>query len=96
MTMIRTTCTTCGEVELIPGELTLTLTALDGIGTYTFACPTCGHDQERPANHRVVSILLATGVGYEVASDPDAITESEIRRFAAALDADDWVEQLNT
>jgi hypothetical protein len=95
MTMIRTTCITCGEVELIPGELTLTLAALDGTGSYTFSCPTCGDDQRRPANHRVVSILLATGVGYEVSEDPDAITEAEIRRFSAALDAEDWAEQLN-
>jgi len=94
MTMIRTTCTTCGEVELIPGELTLELTALNGAGTYTFSCPTCGVDQKRPANHRVVSILLATGVGYEVLDDPDRITETEIRRFSAALETDDWADKL--
>jgi hypothetical protein len=95
MTMIRTTCATCGEVELIPGELTLELTAMSGVGAYMFACPVCGESQRRPANHRVVSILLATGVGYEVRSDPETITESEIRRFAAALDTEDWAEQLN-
>lgn len=94
MTMIRTTCTTCGEVELIPGELTLELTALNGAGTYAFSCPTCGIDQRRPANHRVISILLATGVGYEVLDDPDRITETEIRRFSAALETDDWADQL--
>lgn len=95
MTMIRTTCTSCGEVELIPGELTLELTALNGSGSYLFECPGCGTGQRRPANHRVVSILLATGVGYEVLDDPDAITESEIRRFSVALDAENWAQQLN-
>jgi predicted RNA-binding Zn-ribbon protein involved in translation (DUF1610 family) len=96
MTMIRTTCATCGEVELIPGELSLELTALNGTGTYQFACPTCGASQRRPANHRVVSILLATGVGYEVLDHSDVITEAEIRRFTIALDSEDWAEQLKS
>lgn len=94
MTTIRTTCATCGEVELLPGELSLELTALSGTGTYLFACPTCGDPQRRPANHRVVSILLATGVAYQVVDDPDRITEGEIARFSQALDSNDWIDQL--
>jgi len=94
MTMIRTTCALCGEVELIPGELRLELTTLSGTGSYLFACPSCGDEQRRPANHRVVSILLATGVAYEVVADPNPITEAEIARFTAALDSGEWVDQL--
>lgn len=96
MTTIRTTCHACGEVELLPGELSLELTALSGTGKYRFDCPSCGDVQRRPANHRVVSILLATGVGYEVVDDPDAITESEIEDFALALDSGDWIDQLRS
>lgn len=94
MTMIRTTCAVCGEVELIPGELKLELTALNGTGAYVFFCPTCGDPQRRPANHRVVSILLATGVAYSVVDAANPITESEISRFAAALDSGEWADQL--
>jgi predicted RNA-binding Zn-ribbon protein involved in translation (DUF1610 family) len=94
MTTIRTTCSTCGEVELMPGELSLELTALSGTGAYLFDCPTCGDSQRRPANHRVVSILLATGVNYQVIDDPDRITEGEIARFSAALDSGNWIDQL--
>ncbi|HAX82884.1 MAG TPA: hypothetical protein DCY40_10005 [Actinobacteria bacterium] len=94
MTTIRTMCPVCGEVELLPGELSLELTALSGTGSYLFDCPSCGDSQRRPANHRVVSILLATGVGYEVIDDPDRITETEIARFTAALDSGDWIDQL--
>ena len=94
MTMIRTTCAACGEVELIPGELRLELTALNGAGAYLFSCPSCGDPQRRPANHRVVSILLATGVAYEVVDDSNPITESEIARFSAALDSGEWADQL--
>ena len=96
MTTIRTTCAICGEVELLPGELTLELTALSGSGAYAFECPLCGDSQRRSANHRVVSILLATGVAYEVVDDPDRITEGEIARFTAALDSSNWSEQLHS
>ena len=88
MTTIRTTCPACGEVELLPGELSLELTALSGTGNYLFDCPSCGNA------HRVVSILLATGVGYEVVDDADRITETEIARFSAALESGDWMDQL--
>jgi len=94
MTQIRTTCASCGEVELIPAELTLELTAFNGTGMYLFSCPSCGERQRRPANHRVVSILLATGVAYEVVDDEGPITESEIRRFMNALDSGEWANRL--
>lgn len=95
MTTIRTTCTLCGDVELIPNELSLVLTAMSGTGTYAFDCPECGDPQRRPANHRVVSILLATGVAYEVLEEPGPITEAEISRFSQDLDRSDWTQQLH-
>ena len=94
MTSIRTTCAICGDVELVPSELSLELTALSGTGSYVFACPECGDTQRRPANHRVVSILLATGVSYEVVDERGPITEAEIARFTSELDRPDWVDQL--
>lgn len=94
MTTIRTTCALCGDVELVPTELSLELTAMSGTGTYVFACPECGDTQRRPANHRVVSILLATGVAYQVIDERGPITESEIARFTSELDQVNWVEQL--
>lgn len=96
MTTIRTTCVICGDVELVPGELSLELTAMNGTGTYLFDCPTCGDPQRRPANHRVVSILLATGVSYHVKDGPDPITESEIARFTNLLNDPDWMRQLSS
>jgi len=94
MTTIRTTCALCGDVELIPTELSLELTAMSGTGNYVFACPECGDEQRRPANHRIVSILLATGVAYEVLDDRGPITESEIARFTDDLEQANWAEQL--
>ncbi len=85
MTTIKTTCTRCGDIHLTPGDLALELAPHEDEGTYRFTCPTCSLMQRRPANARVVNVLLATGVAYEVVSVAP-ITEEEIARFAAALE----------
>ena len=41
-----------------------------------------------------MSILLATGVAYEVREDQGPITEAEIAKFSNHLDSADWAEQL--
>lgn len=87
MTTIKTTCSWCGDVQLTPADLALELTPSQDEGSYRFVCPTCATVQRRPANARVVSVLLATGVSYEVIN-PDPITEDEIAAFAAALAAE--------
>lgn len=94
MTTIRTTCNRCGDVELTTDDVGLELTAEGGTGRYRFTCPFCSSVQRRPANTRVVSILLATGVEYEIVPTAGAITENEIRDFASALDSDDWFTEL--
>lgn len=95
MTTIRTSCQLCGDVELVPGDLRLELTAVDGTGSYLFQCPHCDEHQRRPANHRVVSILLATGVAYHVEEDSGQITEAEISSFRELLDSTGWEQQLH-
>ncbi|CAN5676020.1 MAG: hypothetical protein LC739_09180 [Actinobacteria bacterium] len=87
MTTIKTTCSWCGDVQLTPSDLSLELAPSQDEGNYRFVCPTCATVQRRPANARVVSVLLATGVSYEVIN-PDPITEDEIAAFASALAAE--------
>lgn len=93
MTTIKTTCEFCGDIELLPGDLSLELDPSQDEGVYRFECPLCIRLQRRPANPRVVSILLATGVTYEVRG-LSPITEAEIQAFAEALEGDDWVRLL--
>lgn len=93
MTTIRTTCSRCGDVEMTPKDLSLELAPNSGTGTYLFECPYCEQVERRPASERVVSILLATGVVYEVVAD-DPITEAEIASFAKAIEQDDWSSHL--
>jgi hypothetical protein len=96
MTTIRTTCKRCGDVELTTADIGLELAAEGTTGNYRFDCPFCGQVQRRPANHRVVSILLATGVEYQIISALGPITEDEIVAFAQALDEDGWFSELAT
>jgi len=94
MTTIRTSCPLCGDVELAPADLSLRLVPCRGTGTYHFRCPHCEEVRQRPAGHRVVSILLATGVAYEVVDEGTPITEGEIRQFVEGLNRENWQEHL--
>jgi hypothetical protein len=96
MTTIRTTCRHCGDVELTPLDLTLELEPQGDTGQYRFSCPFCDFIQRRPANGRVVSILLAAGVVYEVTAYGGPITEEEIASFRCALDRVDWYSEIHS
>ncbi|MFP3913552.1 MAG: hypothetical protein ACLFWM_01650 [Actinomycetota bacterium] len=87
MTTIKTTCSRCGDVHLTPSDLALELSPSSEEGSYTFTCPVCQEMQRRPANSRVVSVLLATGVTYQITGE-GPITEEEIERFARAIDSE--------
>ncbi len=88
MTTIKTTCSQCGDVMLSIECLRLELAPRANTGTYTFTCPLCETREVRTAGPRVVMVLLAAGVGYDVAGD-SGITESEIDAFTQALDETD-------
>jgi hypothetical protein len=94
MTTIRTTCEVCGDVELTTSDIALELIGSGDEGTYRFTCPTCLRIQRRPASQRVVSVLLATGVSYEISIGTAPITETEIGAFVAMLESDDWFGRL--
>ncbi len=91
MTTIKTTCAACGDVELGSDELTLELAPAMATGRYGFACPFCRVMQYRPANERVVAILLAIGVPYSVIDE--VVSESEISEFVDSLD--DWLGEIS-
>lgn len=87
MTTIKTTCGRCGDIHLTPDDVALELHPGGQEGDYRFKCPSCTEQQRRPANSRVVSVLLATGVAFVVVN-PEPITESEIAAFADALESE--------
>lgn len=93
MTTIKTTCPDCGDVMLGLEGLKLLLTPHESGGTYTFHCPLCSVERARPAGARVVMVLLAAGVDYEI-TQQGTITEADIAAFVEALDADTDLARL--
>lgn len=85
MTRIKTTCDECGIINLSIDELLLEIHEDGSFGSYSFLCPNCERRASRPAGHRVVMVLLATGVEYVVVAGN--ITEDEIEAFVLSLDA---------
>ena len=71
MTTIRTTCPTCGEVDLQPGDIELHIVRSDtdsvGLGSsYEFACPACDMHVSKPADERIARMLATGGVRVTV------------------------------
>ena len=69
MVIIKTTCPTCGEVDLTADKIALRI-AVNGKGSaYTFECPSCREHVRKPADSRVVQLLISGGVAPEVVSE---------------------------
>src|SRR5438876_12013927 len=62
MTTIRTTCPRCGEVDMSPESILLSIRDRAGEGSYRFSCPTCLYMIEKPADRKVVALRLSAGV----------------------------------
>jgi hypothetical protein len=103
MTTIKATCPICGEVDLTADDILLRIGAAEGSNTYGFTCPTCAEFIEKPADERIVRLLLSGGVlptlihvpaeALEPKSGPP-ISHDDILEFHELLQGDDWVEQL--
>jgi hypothetical protein len=70
MTTIRTTCPRCGEVDMGPEAILLSVLQGGREGTYRFTCPTCYDAVEKRADRKIVALLVSAGV--DVASREDA------------------------
>lgn len=62
MTTIKATCPVCGDVDLTPNDVRLTVAESAGWATYTFRCTECHDDIEKPADEEVVALLSSAGV----------------------------------
>ena len=103
MTTIKATCHSCGEVELAPEDILLRIGTGNGSNSYGFSCPTCAEFVEKPADERVVRLLLSGGVMpmlqhvpgemLETKSGP-TITHNDLLEFHQLLESDDWFAAL--
>jgi hypothetical protein len=104
MPTIRATCTDCGDVELTTADVRVRVCIEDNSGSYLFRCPTCHMAVVKPAEPRIVDLLVASGVELSTWQLPHELYEPHIGAplnhddlldFHNLLDTDDWFEQLS-
>ena len=69
MTTIRTTCPRCGEVDMGPEAILLSVKQNGREGSYRFTCPTCTDDVEKRADRKIVALLVSAGVDLDPAGE---------------------------
>lgn len=103
MTTIRATCPGCGEVELTPDDITLRVCTHGPASYYEFSCPLCAEQIQKPADERVVQLLISGGVAATVWELPEEFSEQrggapftmdDILDLHLLLDSPDWFDRL--
>ena len=105
MTIFKATCPTCGEVDLKPEEFKLRMPVGMGDNVYTFTCPMCSASVSKPADARVVQLLISAGVRPEFvdaageapagdAHHAPAFTYDDLLDFHLQLENDFVVESM--
>ena len=105
MTTIRASCPTCGDVELTVKDVTVRVCAEDNSGTYSFTCPQCTVAVSKPAEPRIVDLLVSSGVRMSVWHLPaemfephaggEAISHDDLLDFHELLEDDGWFSRLS-
>ena len=105
MTTIKATCPSCGEVALTPVDIDLRVDP-HGVSesSYGFACPDCGDEVRKPADERIVRLLISGGVEAQAPAPPretlaeratgPALTPDDLIDFHRLLERDDWFDRL--
>lgn len=100
MTTIKATCGSCGEVSLSPEDIELRVDRRDAEASfYAFTCPTCLEIVRKPANDRVVRLLITGGVVVqELRPQPrftgPRLTHDDLLDFHQLLEDDSWFDKL--
>lgn len=75
--MIRASCPTCGDVELTTRDVRVLLCSTTYESSYAFQCPSCRVAVAKPAEARVVDVLLASGISLTVWHMPAELDEAK-------------------
>ena len=103
MATVRASCPTCGDVELTTREVQVQVCSGTEEGTYSFLCPSCRLIVNKPAEQRVVELLVSAGVklvSWELPaelSEPKygpPITYDDLLAFHFELESDGWLEHV--
>lgn len=74
-TIVKATCPTCGEQELSPADVSLMVCDHAPLSYYAFTCQTCRLVVRKPADDRIVSLLVSGGILATVWSVPAEVAE---------------------
>ena len=100
---IKASCPTCGDVELTTRDVQVLVCSTNNQGSYAFRCPDCRLSVSKPAESRVVDVLVASGVRLSVWQLPAELDEphfgepigyDDLLAFHFELKGDDWFERL--
>jgi len=100
---IRASCPTCGDVELTSADVTVLVCSTTNVSSYAFQCPTCEVAVTKPAEPRVVDLLVSTGVRLSVWQLPAELEEAhagapicydDLLEFHFELRRDDWFDRM--
>ena len=103
MPTIRATCNDCGDVELSTTDVRVRVCMEDNSGSYLFRCPACNMAVVKPAEPRIVDLLVASGVELSTWQLPTELYEprvgaplnhDDLLDFHHLLEADDWFDRL--
>ena len=89
MAMIRASCPTCGDVELTTRDVRVLLCSTTYESSYAFQCPVCRVAVAKPAEPRVVDVLLSSGISLTVWHMPAELDEPHA---GAPITYDDLLE----
>jgi uncharacterized Zn finger protein len=100
---IRASCPTCGDVELTSADVQVLVCTTTNEGSYAFRCPACRVAVAKPAETRVVEVLVSSGVRmstWELPAELDEIhagapiTYDDLLDFHFALQQEGWFDRL--
>ena len=103
MTTIRASCPDCGDVELTVADVAVRVCAADNQGSYAFVCPECRLAVAKPAEARIVDLLVSSGVRMTVWHLPaelqeprygEPISHDDLLDFHNLLEEGGWFEQV--
>lgn len=104
MATIRATCPDCGDVELTSANITVRVCAEDNRGSYAFRCPSCLMAVTKPAEPRIIDLLVASGVRLDVWHLPaelgeihrgELFTHDDLLELHELLAGDGWFVALS-
>jgi hypothetical protein len=104
VTTIRASCPDCGDVELTVEDVKVLVCAEDNAGSYAFRCPECRIAISKPAETRIIDLLVSSGVRmsqwhlpaemFEDRVMGEPLTHDDLLDFHLMLESGGWFDRL--